>query len=795
MANKISYALMPMTTIQNNLTHWQDINRKIRTCFELADPNSEGSSSANRIVAYNHCQSLHSINFITLFFHQIVSDTQPDRQIDSYPAFFYDFILQIPYDQEARRLSPQQIETFVTQLQQISTHPIPPAFQEMLKALFQENTYLAHHVHTLTSFRDVKSRIPLDPHAIFANFLKMFEQLKVVLPYIESRYVKAFPASVFSGKTGFETYRQQWREGLGHLSKMKKFMVKVHSLLSKVRNADPLTAFSDEITHELCTLSQIFTQGTDTGILKMYDPVVINRFKDLRDTIAANQVDSIGYTVEELNALVTFMEEMNKTFKLLFFIISFPICDMTLSQRALRTLKPNQYKKVISSEAPPHFYFPPVLNQHDPLNLNSILMATPAPVSPPKKIKLTREPRVPIASSSSSSSSSSSTVNTTQTTTQQVTSLFLQVRQKLPMLPGATASAPLMQCVIYIDDLEGAQKLPDSTLKCVFIWNSLFRLMEQALRLDKWNKTLQDVRDHNLHNLAINTPVDPLLLNKISGTNRWIEYTFESLRQRVIKGSQIPKILSEMSRLPSSEPHLDSPLVDEVLHNLNQVLSATASFNIENRDKKLTLDLPFTPLQMPSLNDRLKAFTPQSNEAIKLQEVQKDLHLLNHLEQLLQNPLSTALLPTVVRMVAKVHHSILEHLLLTIYYMDHFEEKREHQLDKLTNGVSTLTPALNQSLGLLFNDLHRLSNYPFDADRPISEWHVAIVQAEVIRAMPELIGTDRFVPVKDTIVMGGVQVDLKNLSPDPIVAVVKKSRALLNEFIPRLLEEIALKLT
>jgi hypothetical protein len=99
-----------------------------------------------------------------------------------------------------------------------------------------------------------------------------------------------------------------------------------------------------------------------------------------------------------------------------------------------------------------------------------------------------------------------------------------------------------------------------------------------------------------------------------------------------------------------------------------------------------------------------------------------------------------------------------------------------------------LPPECIQEIDSAYKDLHRLSNYPFDAKTITSKWHQAIIESELIRAEPGLVKGFQY--TDPLIKIGSIQIDLGAISLERIKHQIMSSRQLLSKTFPLLFEEL-----
>jgi hypothetical protein len=95
---------------------------------------------------------------------------------------------------------------------------------------------------------------------------------------------------------------------------------------------------------------------------------------------------------------------------------------------------------------------------------------------------------------------------------------------------------------------------------------------------------------------------------------------------------------------------------------------------------------------------------------------------------------------------------------------------------------------LLDSLHSTFRDLHRLSNYPFDAQTIKSKWHQAMIESELIRAEPGLLHGFQY--PNPLIEIGSIPLNLHTISLTSIIFQIKASRELLEITLPLLFKEL-----
>lgn len=385
---------------------------------------------------------------------------------------------------------------------------------------------------------------------------------------------------------------------------------------------------------------------------------------------------------------------------------------------------------------------------------------------------------------SSGSSSSSTTPPSPKT-------LAAEVREKLPQLTAATG--PMKQSIIYLEDLTQASSLPPSSIKCMLIWNSSYRYLEQLLR--HHGKISSEDKEHRLTHLATKLPKNKQkdleqVLTSLSGANRWVEYPYEAEYEWRRSNYKVPEVLTQIIQLfEASQTNLSlDPLVETVLKGSIQLLPEKSTGHESTSLPLPPIDWTFQPLKI-DLDPLLAKVVNHSSIAQKLKQTKKDIRLLNELEEFTKEKLTTAQLPLVTKQMAKLHHALAEHLLQAIYSATHMGDMTNHSLPLLIEAIHWRNPLpedLKKQLQKTYFDLHRLANYPFDSERRESDWHEALVAAELIRAAPHLLTTKE--TGKET--LGGVELDKSTLSVGSILKVMTHSRDLLGEALGLLVKEL-----
>ncbi len=821
-------------------TRWETISKKIEQCIEFKEFKSGLVEKSHKIIIYSHTQYLRITTFFFLILDQLIKPHQLERETDGVPDFYYTFATQLP-DLNlgfVNEVDSTYFDQFFHELMRSMSHKehIPATldhpFWSALKDCFSSYQLVHEPFQAVAHFDQVKTSVPVKVGHLFSLVKDIFEHSVMIAPVIEKKHVQIFPTLLFKGKELMRSYQVAFIQGKGLLHLIKTFQVKFHQLIYKTHttnaqaNQADANAQANAMINEVCELANRLRKDykDNIGIFIDYD---VNKIELLKK--AHTDLTNMGYslntklsdcgivsepereefqliapcvesafTLADLETFIHYLLEVNNLKKVAWFLLINPLINLSEAVNELfkKKLSDQVYKEMILAERIPLIHFTPSVDRQ----LYHMQMGeTASPYLRQRKTPKKSTPHFtkPIAFKENALTEASPLNQSAQVTE----TLFESVRKRMPpLLKTLELPASFKQCVIYLDDLETLTTFSPSALKCIMVWNSTYRFLEQLMRYEIFTDQSKDLQEHHLTHLG--AKIDPAklaplqkVLHELSGAHLWTEQTYESHHILKYSHEKTPTVLSQIYQLFNQLEVFDynfENLLEDTLQGTKQFLGSQ-NYNCLQQSIPLSFPpLPFKKIEITPIQDLLKKTNPESRIARLLLETDKDVRLLHLLEGTLQKGISSAQLPTLVRMAAKLHHAILQHLLQAIYLTNHIQDKREHNLIFLIEAIvwkNEFPKHLTSQIDSTYADIHRLSNYPFDANTIQSDWHKAILDAELIRAEPGLL--QGFKHLNPIIQLGSIEINLDLVSLEAISNQIILSRRLLDEILPSLFKELS----
>lgn len=757
-------------------------------------------SRSNKLIVYNNGACLRFTNFFFLILAQWYRTDPLYQDREELPDLLLNFAAELPdfgkiKDESYDDPFPQFLEELKKSITPredilpIPDHPFWSIAQELMINLCGTEA-----VQVLCQPEHPKMTITSTALAQFSVIRELFDLMILTLPQIKKRYVEIYPQDFFKGKSPFSRgHLKSHLEGLAQLHRYEKSLLNLHEYFYKDRDE---AFYMHQIAKELREILQEITLGNreGRGLFRYYLPddilVYVRTYEEciakggdpsqhLKDLVlcgdaALNPLIEADLTLEDLTILVVYYCEMNRVHNLFYALLYQPTFDLCSGFLAIDKahLNARALRQLVLSERIPFFRYSAPIEE----DLSFLLTEETTPIKVAKKQKkpVTAKPKVE------------------QPEEPQPSLLPLEAEDPISfhsIFEMRDQPISLHHVAIYLQDLNELAQFSSSALACVSIWNASYRALEQTVRY----LTTQDSDKHLLQLLPFLSPEDHTSLQPFVKTyslaHLWTEQTMDSYQ---IWKSNSPPLLRKIHDLFAQSGPADTESIDEALMAKIGEFLPKEYFPISLESIPLK-GIKFEPLffKVDSLLAKMRLNT---SIARRLMEWNKDLRLLNELERLMEKEITSGRLPFFVRLNAKLHHALLQHLLQGIYMAKNPGGIKEHDLIKLIKLITWKRPLpkeLLDSMEVTFGDLHRLSNYPFDA-RIATAWHRAMIEAEVIRADPQLLQGFRYTR---ELKIGPFEVDTKTVSLERVLDQIKESRKIVVEALPLLIEELKTQIT